>query len=521
MTDTDFNFSPLDLNLPPKFSTFHKHQLETVLTLANSPTQYHLLNAPTGSGKSLIYLSLSQLLQARTLILTSNRSLQDQLLSDFTPTGLVDIRGRDNYRCKNNKFKTCRAASELNLCNLADNCTYLQKVSTARQSPLVITNYHYWLSIGRYSDPTTIGDFDLLVLDEAHSAPDILTEFCSVTLNSNQLHKFNIDLPSIVNWQKSIRKCLNSVSQSVSWARSSKQPQDTIVELSRIQDDLKFIINDLDSHTPADWIPEQTNTGLKITPVWGWPFAQRLLFRSVPKIVLTSATITESTAKNLGLDPTSYTYTEVPSTFSPKRAPFIWVKTCRVDKNMLEGHWRKLASTVDRIIDARLDRKGIIHTRSYDKMKQLVSRSRYEHLFIYGRNPQKLVQQFINSKAPCVLVSPAIEEGVDFKHDLARYAILLKVPFLYLGDPITKARHKQDKSYIYQQAAQSIEQQAGRVMRNPKDWGEIFILDDHWSYFRGRYKNEFSKHFKRTWKVMDRPPDPPPLDGSGFGVRLR
>ena len=46
--------TPQDLGLPPRFQEFRKNQLEIAIKIANTPSYLYLLDAPTGSGKTLI-----------------------------------------------------------------------------------------------------------------------------------------------------------------------------------------------------------------------------------------------------------------------------------------------------------------------------------------------------------------------------------------------------------------------------------------------------------------------------------
>ena len=89
--------SPKDLGLP--FDTFRPGQLEMAQTLAAADERFSVLSAPTGSGKSLIYMTLAKLLGAqRTLILVSTKALQEQLRRDFENVAVM--KGRGNYPCR-------------------------------------------------------------------------------------------------------------------------------------------------------------------------------------------------------------------------------------------------------------------------------------------------------------------------------------------------------------------------------------------------------------------------------------
>ncbi|GAI90470.1 unnamed protein product, partial [marine sediment metagenome] len=76
---------PSDLGFDhDKFPTFREHQLETAQQVVTSEKPLFLLEAPTGSGKSLLALTAHSLMdKPRTVYLVSTKQLQDQIEQDF------------------------------------------------------------------------------------------------------------------------------------------------------------------------------------------------------------------------------------------------------------------------------------------------------------------------------------------------------------------------------------------------------------------------------------------------------
>ena len=96
--------TPQDLDLPEKFEEFRRTQVEGVdFALGRTPGQsfrrFTALGQPTGSGKSLGGMALGKITGQKFVILTATRNLETQLSDDFTESGLVNIRGRQNYEC--------------------------------------------------------------------------------------------------------------------------------------------------------------------------------------------------------------------------------------------------------------------------------------------------------------------------------------------------------------------------------------------------------------------------------------
>jgi Rad3-related DNA helicase len=172
---------------------------------------------------------------------------------------------------------------------------------------------------------------------------------------------------------------------------------------------------------------------------------------------------------------------------------------------MTDGQVRVWMNRIDAIITGRPNWKGIIHTRSYERAQHIYATSRHRGIMIaHGRsNAREVVARFKAAKAPCVLVSPVMEEGYDFPYDECRYQIIVKVPFVDTRSLITQARAASDKGYLNYLTALSLIQMVGRGMRAEDDSCETFIIDDHWDWFRptadkmGLWPRWFKASFKR------------------------
>lgn len=510
------------------------------------------------TGKSLVYLSVAQLTDARTLILTGTKGLQQQLSADFASIGMRDVRGQNNYRCValdavgGHLVDYGRAGANCDegpchigvLCDLKRDggCTYYDQVKRCADARLVITNYSYWLTAGRFADPDALGAFDLLILDEAHSAPDHLSSFCAVALDAQEVHALlKRDLPPLNEgvevWVYWAREALAECRELYTTARQAMisiggDKRTSSRRMKRLQD-LGHRLKDLagahewrrgepsapDVYIPGtqtDWVAEKTDTGALFSPVWAHAYAEEYLFRGIPKVVLTSATLQRAVARYLGVDDAAMDYREFSSAFDPSRRPLIYIPTTTVDRNMTEGQVRIWINRIDGIIDGRPDRKGIIHTRSYDRAQLILQRSRHGARLIGHdrRGVRDAVERFKRSSTG-VLVSPSVEEGYDFPGDQCRYQILAKVPFVDTRSLILQARHKSDKTYLNYLTALSIVQQVGRGMRAAEDFCESFIIDDHWAWSRAAMvkQNLFPKWFRAAWRDSQQVPAPPPLRG--------
>jgi Rad3-related DNA helicase len=509
--------TPVDLGLPPKFASWRPGQEDLLDELLFTDHRFSLLSAPTGSGKSLVYVSLAYALGVRALVLVSTKGLQDQLLGDFPE--MRDIRGQSNYPCLDQSSPVHEVGCDQGPCHVGvpcifkmDGCHYYDAVAAARDARLVVTNYAYWMTAGRYSDPLSIGAFDLLVLDEAHAAPDLLAGFCTIDLDRFEVRSSTgLDMPAasdtLAVWSGWAEEAAAIARARYTSSKGMASTRD-LLRLAALGRNLAELAK-MDDDTTADWVIESTKRGVRFSPVWADPFAELYLFRSVPRVVLASATLSSGTAKYLGIE--NSTYLEAGSGFDPERRPFTYIPTTRVDRNMTEGQVRQWMNRIDNIIADRLDRKGIIHTRSYARARLIMERSRHHDILVghSSSDARSVIERFKNSSEPMVLVSPSVETGYDFPGDECRFQIIAKVPFIDGRSPVIKARTSTDKHYLNYIAALSLVQMVGRGMRSADDRCETFILDDHWTWFRKAA--EFPGWFRSSWRKQSQVPTPPVL----------
>ncbi len=525
---------PTSLNLPPKFKSYRRDQFEAAVDIAATDKRFAFLNAPTGKGKSLIYMTAAKLLGGRVLVLVGTKGLQDQLTNDFAECGMFDMRGQGNYRCialddeladygmagAGCDKGPCKVGIK---CDLRDNgCLYFDAQANAKTASMVVTNYAYWLSLGRYSrNPNALGEFDLVVMDEAHSAPDWLAQFCTVDLHEIEIYKvLGVQMltlgHSISKWAKWAKDALDTVSQKSSLVQQSvgnrREKTRQLLRLKIIESNLKALSKATDDGD-TQWVMEQSPKGVLFSPVWASGYAEDYLFRGAKRIVLSSATLDSKVGKYLGIKAKDIQTCEMQSDFPKYRRPIIYVPTVRMrarDK-MMEGEVRQWLNRIDRIVEGRLDRKGIIHTISYARAKEIMERSKYsQHMVSHRpRDVQRVIREFKRAKAPRILVSPVLAEGFDFPGLECSYQIIAKLPFMDMRSPLMKARKASDKGYSDYLTAQALIQTSGRPMRSKTDSAETFIIDDHWKWLRK--KKLFPKWFREAWLWSDTIPDAPSI----------
>src|SRR3972149_8285749 len=99
--------NPIECGLPPQFEKWRDGQREAVSVTVTSQKRVIGLSAPTGFGKSAAVVASALLSGLPTCIVTNTKGLQDLYLEVFKSVGIVDIRGRSNYKCGLKGDYTC------------------------------------------------------------------------------------------------------------------------------------------------------------------------------------------------------------------------------------------------------------------------------------------------------------------------------------------------------------------------------------------------------------------------------
>ena len=504
---------PSDLGFPSHtFTAWRDGQLEAAIELAESTERFCLLRSPTGAGKSLTYLAASRLAESRrTLVLVGTRQLQDQLLKDFGPAGMVAMKGRANYECvgyrPGGEWHMVRpAGSDCSDAPCTDGercghkegaygergdiprCLYFARRDLCASSPLVVTNYAYWFSLARSGQPHALGHFDCLVVDEAHGVDQWLTRFAQIQVSKERAWadlKENVPSPgsSIADWREWARAAAERIPPLTPQTSNREKKVyrrwlDRLKRLSRIKDSWVVSVGRMKGRSTTTF-----------RPLWVKDLGEPYLFRGVKRVILSSATVTAKDAQLLGAPPGEVFALDSGKGFPPARRPFIVVEGApKVKHGMEAADERRWVDLIDEIIRPRAGRKGVIHTRSYSRASQVQRLSKLGHLMIVPQpgDMRLALDRFRQQESGCVLVAPAIEEGVDFPYDEARWQIIAKVPFLNPTDPWTQARMKADRQWADTVVARTVCQIAGRVVRAKDDWGETIVVDGSFGWLSAR-----------------------------------
>ena len=501
---------PTKLDLPSKFKEWRPGQEEAIQAFLSRSEVNNVIVQPPGSGKSLSYMAAAWMTGRSTVVLTSTKALQDQLTHDFGETKTLDIRGQSSFKCDIDPKHTVDMAP----CRTGDydceflkegeygeppSCEYFRRLYDAKRKQIIVTNYYWWFSYIKYLKGTVwdIGQFDAIVLDEAHNALDSLYSFLQIRLEVARAETVTREEAPQVKageeeWSSWAARVLPKVTDALARARErlkggefTPESYDKARNLYRLQQEINAI-----SQIHGEWAIHEVGDRIHLDPTHlDDETTHNYLFGDIKYRYLTSATIRPHTIKMLGIK--DYAFLEGDSVFPVERRPVTHIKTLKVDyKTPVPRMVDTWVKTIDDILKHRRDRKGIIHTVSYDRAKLLAQHSEYKDFMYLNKswNLTEIVQAFKETHVPAILVSPAVTQGYDFPYEECQYQIIGKVPFPHAKDPAMVARAEDDPLLPHYMAMQKMVQMSGRGMRAEDDFCEVFIVDDHIEWFLKRHR---------------------------------
>ena len=462
------------------------------------------INAPTGSGKTLIGAILAVMSGGRWTYTVQTKALQDQAAGMLNvPT----VRGRANFECLIGEETHGRAVNaDEGICavgrwckhsgkeqageELSHECDYYAQLHGAMESPMRITNYAMATALqGRLISKNT----DYLVCDEAHNVEAAVLNHCEINVSNRAFARFNIEVPP-----------LDETSDWSRWAKGLKLPGQPKGRpdhaLFRCQRTIKFL-RGLRHEDQRLWLQTRTRHGVKFQPIWGRGLIYPHLMRGTSKVLLMSATLLgeEYVAETLGIK--ELAYLDLPSAFPAEHRPVIFMPIEHMNRHITKGPVEaraKMQAAIDGLIDKYLSVApwGLIHAVSNSYRDRILTESR--HCGIMTENPLVHAAR-VKEKAPSVLVAANLTEGWDGVDDLCRFIIMPKLPFPDLGDKRTAIRREEDpRSYDHSTLVTTV-QGAGRGVRHKRDTCDTYILDSTYRYLHKNRQSWLPVYFREAF----------------------
>lgn len=499
--------TPLELGLP--YSAWRKGQDRIIERIVNSDKKFSIMQAPTGTGKTLIAMGLASMQdkQARSLLLCKTKQLQSQYTENFP--SIHTVKGRANFGCKvfpglSADTAPCSFVQSMEDKKECAACDYIKQRDLARSERVVSANYSYYLYSWKYT--AGLGNFDLAVCDEAHLLENELSRFGSVTLNkralsANRIKFYNTEsLDAWKSWAQMSEQVVDweaerLEAQVLGSMQAGEEPDQGTLHLAKWYRGLSSNLRSI-SQMNGLWVVTDNPKWVKFQPIWLQEGAGKV-FEKVSKVVLMSATVLEPRmfADLLGIAESDYDFYDLPCQFPKANRPIYFIPAGYMSYKRMDAELPKLTKAIDGILDSHANHKGVIHTHNYRITEHLLKNSTHaQHMLTHTvENREEVLAQFKRAAPPAILVSPSMGTGVSLDDDLARYAIVAKLPFPDQSDKVVSGRLSSDGKtewYSYATAAEMI-QSTGRIVRSPSDWGSTYILDANFGWFLKQNKNLF------------------------------
>jgi Rad3-related DNA helicase len=385
-------------------------------------------------------------------------------------------------------------------------CRYWKVKDEAIHTPLTIHNYHYFLNEMLFSH--SFSQRELGVFDEAHTIESMLMAFIEMNITKwalNRITRFleiaEINIPNhiatIGEWQNWLQRIYEIIKDRADIFGTEEGMEAEQVDPSQIKskmltdnflEKLDILIRNMEQN-PNNWVWSVGNNdygdSVHFRPVKISEFAKANLFKHTNKHILISATILDpDKLKNyLGIDEEVKFLRVNSSNFPVQNRPLYVRSQGKATAKTMEEYLPKMLNYIDwELLPNLIKDKGVIHSHTNDIARYILNNSRYKNIMYSNVDNDEekrdiVFQHFFESKAPSIMVTPSMRLGVDLHDDLARWQIITKIPYPYLGDPQVKKRTEIDSGWYEYQACQNLIQTYGRVCRSETDFGETFVLD--------------------------------------------
>lgn len=193
---------------------------------------------------------------------------------------------------------------------------------------------------------------------------------------------------------------------------------------------------------------------------------------------------------NLGLDPDKVSFLRIDSEFPAKRRPIYAYSDLMTDNsysswNDEKSTFPQMIENIRKILSNYSDVRGLIHAPSYTAMHDIALALDDERIITHRPDDFLSVLDAFTCDTDnnTVLISPVCQQGVDFKYDIARFQIILRVPYLNTSDDFVDYMRKTKFQWYNYQSLVIFGQQIGRVMRSEDDWGHTYLLDERFNRY--------------------------------------
>jgi len=521
------------LNYWPISSPPRPNQIKALEWMEKQTAENIILEAPVGSGKSLIGLTYSRYLSGKrgnSFILTPQRILQQQYEQTLDQQNIASLYGKGNYPC-HQKNATCDIGSLVK--PACSSCPYDRAKSNAKQNPNAVFNYKLGLLLFGYT--SVFESRQLMICDECHTLEEHLTEFNAVAVFEKRAEKFGIKWrPQVTmklayKWIKeqyypAVDKYMQDQFEVIEELLNKPGSDLTQPEIRSLReyksleshvDDLGELLFQPFEYVQNNFVLVYDKAMMKFKRITGAVNFEEIMRPMAEKFLFMSSTILDHKGfcRDLGIAQDNVAFLSIESDFPPENRPVFYMPQMKMnaawvsDENKLGRD--RMVKKVRELLEMHKDESGIIHTANFAIAKWLVEELELSvpqqvlhHNPDSGDDRNAIINQYMTTPKPTVLISPSITEGLDLQEDLGRFAIIVKVPFGFLGDQWIKKRLEMSQSWYQRRALIDIIQGGGRIVRSKEDTGNVYILDESWRFLYSQTASMVPQWWKDSYRVI-------------------
>lgn len=530
-------------NFPDGYSptSQQKRILKRVEQALNGKKKFVIICAPTGTGKSMISKSIGNCTpvpdnswielvddnlmfkQTHTgeyvhadksyesepfgsYVLTITKNLQNQYKELFEDTSI--LKGKSNYKSTIDPNIDVELESLIMPKKILDEhraqnkCPYHNARNEALVNNFTALNYKMFFSL-----PQHVRRRSAIICDEASELEEEIVKRFSITIDYGQLDRLGVTYSKLItvnkkgvlNWITSLVNELADIRDELLTNKNKNKIQQSLKQKNKLLSVSRLYNSLITIHAhwyESDFIVEKDGSAVKLTPLKVNVLSDTI-FSHGDKVILMSATIVDhkSFAKTLGI--TDYEYIEVGCEFDSELSPIYVSTKAKLNHKNLVKEMPKVVDQIRKILDIHKFDKGVIHTHT-NAITSMVNGSIKDKRMLYRQvnsTNEDILELHSADNKPTVLVSPSLTYGVDLKDNLARFQIIVKLPYSPLGSKRVKALFEQDKRWYENKMLVNLIQACGRGTRSTTDHCKTYILDGNVVRVLQSCKERLPKYF--------------------------
>ena len=423
----------------------------------------------------------------------------------------------------------------------ANSCPFIQSLITAARAPVTLMTYALYFVRVKQDDMyplkpdcanINLHPRDFVICDEAHNLPSLVQNQFAPDIDKNNLgfavalNEFAAErddiIPSVENIQEVIDYMIRSDNPDLlqrcserieAFLNGYKNYCDDVVKYvvagwkgDKRKDALKYlnamhtnqdllarfsVLNVLAKTYTNKSIVKTINkeaTGVKFNCAYEDKLIYEFFHKNTNGELLMSATIGDFDIYRSLIGGNNYSDTlfkafVVPSTFDFSQSPIYYDTRYRMSYREKANSIPKVIEEVVKICmsDKNKDKRGIIHTGSYEISQELFKRLppalRFRAIpYNNSKERNEAIKRYTNSSNG-ILIGPSCIEGLDFPGDGCRFNIFMKMPYASLADNLVKAKMALFPDWYSLDVCSRLSQGIGRGVRYNSDWCNSYLLD--------------------------------------------